>query len=204
MAKYKKMVIGIDQSYEDSGISIFIDNKKISINSLKSSAGYSNSKYRYFISGKLKAFLERKIGTADETIIIVERIRQFSGGFVSMDYIKSTGALIATIVDIAALFNIKVYSVDTRAWKKQIVGTSKPKNNKYGINPNKWPTIEFVKSKGWLKDVLIELPQNTKKKKGVLHINGKKFIINDNMCDSACIAMYGFLPKFKQNLKEEH
>ena len=204
MAKYKKMVIGIDQSYEDSGISVFIDNKKMSINSIKSSSSCTNSQYRYIIYNKLKTFLERKINDVDETIIIVERIRQFSGGFVSMDYIKSTGALIATIVDIAALFNIKVYSVDTRAWKKQIVGTSKPKNNKYGINQNKWPTIEFVKSKGWLKDVLIELPQNTKKKKGVLVLDDKKFIVNDNMCDSACIALYGFLPKYKQNLKEEH
>lgn len=204
MYKYNKMVIGIDQSYNNCGISIFCDGKKKFIGSIPFSASQSNSEKRYILSNKLKSLLERKQGQYKEAIIIVERIRQFSDGFMSIDYIKSTGALIASIVDIGYIYNIPTYSVDTRAWKCQIVGTSKPKNNKYGINPKKWPTILFVKNKGWLKDVLIELPEKSKKQKGVLTINGKRYTVNDDACDSACIALYGFLPKSKQNLKEEH
>lgn len=202
--KYNKMVIGIDQSYNNCGISIFCDNKKKYIGSIKFNPNQSNSEKRYILSNRLEHFLELKIGVCKEVIIIVERIRQFSGGVFSMDYIKSTGALIATIVDIGYKYGIKVYSVDTRAWKTQIVGTSKPQNNKYGINPKKWPTILFIKKKGWLSSVIEELPEKSKKQKGILCINGKKYIINDDACDSVCIALYGFLPKSKQNLKEEH
>lgn len=203
MAKYKKMVIGIDQSYNNTGISVFCDKKKKYIGSIRFSSDMTKTQKRYIIYNKLETFLRRKINMASEVIIIVERIRQFSGGFVSMDYIKSTGALIATIVDVGQKYGIKTYSVDTRAWKSKIVGNSKPQKNKYGINSNKWPTILYIKQKGWLDDVIKELPSNSKKEKGVLKIDGKKYIINDDACDSACIALYGFLPKSEQNLKEE-
>jgi hypothetical protein len=87
----------------------------------------------------------------------------------------SFGALTATIVDTAYEYGIKVYSVDTRSWKAQIVGTSKGIK---GDDPKakKIPTMRFVKKLG--------------------------FEVDDDAADSGCIALYGFTKN--QKLKEEH
>lgn len=139
-------------------------------------------------------------------LVITERIRLRSQGFLSEAYIKATGALIATIIDFFEYFNeIPVYSVDTRSWKSQIVGNSKPLENSYGINKEKYRTILYLRSKGLLKHIVE--PYTGRGKQGVVNIkiNGKKTPckINDDLADSYCIAMYGFLPEHKQKLKEE-
>jgi len=87
---------------------------------------------------------------ATEALVVCERIRTFSMGknknggkplqFMNIGYIKATGALIATIVDVAYQFGVKVYSVDTRSWKAQVVGTTKG---------GKAPTLAYVKSLGF-------------------------------------------------------
>lgn len=200
---YKKMVIGIDESYENCGISVFCDGQKKLITSIKFKSSQSKSEKREVLSSRLETFLRTKINTANEVVIIVERIRQFSGPRISMDYIKGTASLISTIVDVAFKYGIEVYSVDTRSWKSQIVGTSKRMENKWGINPTKYPTILFIKRKGWLPLVITEVPKKSRKSKGIMVINGKRYFVNDDACDSACIAMYGFLPKSQQHLKLE-
>ena len=140
-----------------------------------------------------------------DIIVITERIRLRSQGFLSENYIKAIGALIATIIDVCRLYNVPVYSVDTRAWKSAIVGTSKPLSNPYGINPEKYPTILYMKRKGLLKYIVEEY--KGKGTKGVLNvkIQGQSVPckINDDLADSYCIALYGFLPENKQKLKEE-
>ena len=129
-----------------------------------------------------------------------------SQGFLSEAYIKATGALLSIIIAIGQDYNIPVYSVDTRSWKAQIVGDSKPLQNPHGINPEKYRTIVYLKQKGLLKYIAEEY--KGKGKKGVINvkIDGKRVPckINDDIADSYCIAMYGFLPKTKQKLKEEN
>jgi hypothetical protein len=137
-----------------------------------------------------------------DVYVIIERIRLQSQGFINIDYIKSIGALNAVIVDCAKQYGLKVYSVDTRAWKSAIVGTSKPMNNKYGINPEKWPTIQFIRRMGFEDKILI--PVSKRKKTGVIIIDGERYTFNDDAADSACIALYGFLPQNKQKLLLEH
>ena len=147
-------------------------------------------------------------------LVITERIRLRSQGFLSEAYIKSTGALIATIIDFFHYYNeIPVYSVDTRSWKSQIIGSSKPLDNPYGINPEKYRTICYLRDKGLLKHIVKEY--KGKGKKGIIDVKmevtegGKKVKrkvpceINDDLADSYCIALYGYLPKTKQKLKEE-
>ena len=111
----------------------------------------------------------------------------------------------ATIIDVAGTYDINVYSVDTRSWKSQIVGNSKPLNNPYGINPEKYRTILYLKDKGLLKYIAEEY--KGRGEKGVINvkIEGQRepCKINDDLADSYCIAMYGYLPKSKQKLKEE-
>lgn len=198
-----KIVIGIDQSYTRTGITVLEDKKILGMHSVNFDGCKTNTEKREH----LKHFLESLFDNynIDNVMVITERIRLRSQGFLSESYIKSTGALIATIIDIFATYDIPVYSVDTRSWKSQIVGNSKPLENSYGINKEKYRTILYLRSKGLLKHIVE--PYTGRGKQGVVNIkiNGKKTPckINDDLADSYCIAMYGFLPEHKQKLKEE-
>lgn len=192
---YKKLVIGIDESYSNCGISIAADGKLLKVSSTnyykKLGAKASKTEKRKYVYKMVQSILRLNVDKAKEVQIIVERMRSNSsnnshGG--SIKYIKATAALIATIVDAAYEFDVKVYSVDTRSWKGQIVGTSKAKGNKYKVDAKKWPTIVFVKKLGF--DV------GFKSARGI-----QKF--DDDASDSACIALYGFLPGKLRKLKLE-
>ena len=204
----KQIVIGIDQSYTRTGITV-LKNKQIHrMKSLDFKGCRNNTEKRLeiytYIETLFKRLLKKEVQN-ENVIIITERIRLRSQGFLSEAYIKSTGALIATIIDIASLYNVPVYSVDTRSWKSQIVGNSKPLENKHGINPEKYRTILHLKQKGLLR-FIIE-PYKGRATKGIVNVNidGVKTPckVNDDLADSYCIAMYGYLPKSKQKLKEE-
>jgi Holliday junction resolvasome RuvABC endonuclease subunit len=201
----EKIVIGIDQSYKNTGVSIGINNKLIQVTSIYLESLTSNSEKRKYLNNKLTALFNkikhRQSQNASDVCIIIERIRLQSQGFININYIKAIGALNAVIVDLANEYNFPVYSVDTRAWKSAVVGTSKPLQNKLGINPEKYPTILYVKKLGFESSILVEAG---KRKKGVFELNNKKYVYNDDACDSACICLYGFLPKSKQLLKLEY
>lgn len=194
-------IIGIDQSYKNTGISVSTRRGLESISSVELYKLTSNTQKRLEVASRLSEMIEQfsKQYTIDK--IIIERIRLRSQSFINIDYIKSIGALNAVIVDTAEKYNIPVYSVDTRAWKSKIVGTCKPKENKYGVDPCKWPTLLYVKKLGFTKEIL---KPAGKKKKGVVEINGEKYAFDDDAADSACIALYGFISKNKQNLVKEH
>ena len=199
----KEIVIGIDQSYTRTGITV-LKNKQIhGMKSLDFKGCRNNTEKRELLSDVLESLINE--ADSENIKIITERIRLRSQGFLSEAYIKSTGALIATIIDVADTYDIPVYSVDTRSWKSQIVGNSKPLENKYGINPEKYRTILHLKQKGLLR-FIIE-PYEGRATKGIVNVNidGTKTPcrINDDLADSYCIAMYGYLPKSKQKLKEE-
>lgn len=205
-------VIGIDQSYTRTGIAILKDKEVVEMFSLNYEHCRNNSEKRTALKNALhEMVLDHNIVNP---LVITERIRLRSQGFLSEAYIKSTGALIATIIDFFYYYNeIPVYSVDTRSWKSQIIGNSKPLNNPYGINPEKFRTICYLRDKGLLKHIVKEY--KGRGKKGIIDVKmevlegGKRVKkkvpceINDDLADSYCIALYGYLPKSKQKLKEE-
>lgn len=201
-----KIVIGIDPSYNNTGISICKNGVLTNIRSVHLSTLENNSERRNHLAKVLYTLFSKVVEMAKyevlEVYVIIERIRLQSQGYINIDYIKGVGALNAVIVDTAKQFNIPVYSVDTRSWKSAVVGTSKPQRNKYGIDPEKWPTIQYVKSLGYEEKILI--PVSNRKKKGVFEIDGERYTYNDDAADSACIALYGFLPQNKQKLILEH
>lgn len=198
---YNKIVIGIDQSYADTGISICVDGVLKNLSHIEYPANASNSEKRLLIKERLNDLFQRMKYKAKEVVVIIERIRLQSQGFINIDYIKSIGALNATIVDVALLYNLKVYSVDTRCWKSNVVGTSKEEQNKYGFDPKKWPTIKYIIRLGY--EDYIKFPVSKQKKKAVIERNGERFTYNDNIADSACIALYGFVGD-QSKLQLEH
>lgn len=207
-----KIVIGIDQSYTRTGITILKDKQIIEMLSIGFKDCETNTDKRNLIDNILSELI-LEFEDEGSITVITERIRLTSQGFLSEAYIKATGALIATIIDVCRPLGIPVYSVDTRSWKSQIIGNSKPLKNPYGINPEKYRTIVYLRDKGLLKHIVE--PYEGNGKKGIIGINmdvverGKKVRkkvpckINDDLADSYCIAMYGFLPESKQKLKEE-
>lgn len=200
--KYNRIVIGIDQSYKNCGVSVAADGKLKKISSWQLEGFKSNSEKREYVKSKLENLLLSTFGKSKDIFIIIERIRLNSDGFISIDYIKAMGALNACIVDVASKFNIPVKSVDTRSWKSHIVGTSKPEQNSLGIDPKKWPTIKYVKKLGFESSIL--KPVSKTKKKGVFEIDGERYTYNDDAADSACMALYGFLDDSDMKLEDEH
>ena len=211
-----KVVIGIDQSYTRTGITVLVDKEIFKMYSVDFKGCKTNTEKRNTLKTELMRITDMIIysceieNTAKDITIITERIRLRSQGFLSENYLKATGALIATIIDTADYYKCPVYSVDTRAWKSAIVGSSKPLKNPYGINPEKYRTILYMRDKGLLHWIAEEY--EGRGEKGVILANrrtvdGKKekvrIKINDDLADSYCIALYGLLSKNKQKLKEE-
>ena len=189
--KYKKVTIGIDQSYNNTGISIAADGKLVKVKSLFLDTYKSNSERRRALANTLDGLLRAVCPKAKEVVCIIERIRLHSQGFLNIDYIKSIGALNSVIVDTCQKYNVEVYSVDTRCWKAQVIGTSKPLSNKFGVPEEKWPTIMWLISQGWEANILI--PIEGRKTKGTFVRDGQKYMYNNDAADSAGIAMFGFL-----------
>ena len=198
---YKKLVIGIDQSYTRTGISLAGDGKLLRVGHIPFEPSECHSEKRKKVKGKLTHIIKVNKHKASQLVIIVERIRQFSGGNLSMDYIKSTGALIGCIVDAASDYGIPVYSVDTRAWKSAVVGTSVPKPNKYNVDPKKWPTLEYMLRRKDVNESDLLVPVGKRCKKYAKIVDGVKYCYNDDAADSAGIALYGFVKDRK--LKKE-
>lgn len=199
-----RIIIGIDQSYKNTGVSIVCDGKLKQVRSIRLEKLKSNSQRRRVLSQKLGSLLRLVAQKDPNAICIIERIRLRSGqqqSFINIDYIKSIGALNALIVDCCAEYNIPVYSVDTRCWKSQVVGTSKPHPNKYGVPPEKWPTVRWCISQGFESSILA--PITGRKTKGTFVHNGQRYQYNDDASDSAAIAMFGIVGD-PQKLKEEH
>lgn len=208
-----KIIIGIDQSYQDCGISIAFNShiRAISDVNLKPYKNYTEKRKALRIAFKqVLQLCKSKASKLDscEIICIIERIRLRSSkpgtdNFINFPYIKNIGSLNSTIVDLAYEFDVPVYSVDTRSWKAQVVGNSTKMNNKYGIDPEKWRTILFVIHTLKREKDILQAVSNRKTKGVVKTIDGIKYTYNDNRADSACIALYGFIPEKKQRLELE-
>ena len=199
---YHKIIIGIDQSYKNTGISIIADGEIKKVTSKDLTCYESNTERRRALRKTLDGLLRSVTQKADSVVCIIERIRLQSQGFLNINYIKSIGALNALIVDTMAEYEIPVYSVDTRCWKAQVVGTSKPKPNKYGVPEEKWPTVHWVNKQGFKSSILKEV--TSRKTKGTfIGSNGIKYMFDNDAADSCAIAMFGVIGD-KDKLQEEH
>lgn len=189
---YNQVIIGIDQSYKNTGITIIADGKIKIVRSIQLSKLKSNSDKRRVLKQRLFTLLSQISSKCSNIVCIIERIRLRSQGFININYIKSIGALNAMIVDVMSEFDVKVYSVDTRCWKAQVIGTSKPLDNKYGVPPEKYPTVVWCIKQGFKSSILIDM-SNTRTRKGTFIKDGKRYKFNDDAADSCAIAMFGVI-----------
>ena len=192
-----KIVIGIDQSYKNTGVTVNVNNgEKLKVFNIYTEKMKNNSEKRKEIRNKISAIVNKvkSLYPDTEVVCIVERIRLQSQGFLNFDYIKGIGALNAIIVDIMYDKGIEVYSVDTRSWKSAVVGTSKPLKNDFGVPEEKWPTVKWCINKGFIKSILIDM-SDTRKNKGTFidPKTNKKMMFNNDAADSAAISMFWFL-----------
>ena len=152
-------------------------------------------------------FRSKNSSKANEILIVVERIRTFTGskkdqgdsgfGGLRPNYLKSTGALIGSIVDTASMFDVPVYSVTTISWKTQVLGSAKvnPKDIARYEKPEKASAIRFAKRHGF--DLSIKAKDGSPK----LHKRGKlegMLYYDDDAADSLGIAMSVFVPSCRK------
>ena len=194
MVKTKNLVvIGIDESYDRTGITVLNNKEILELVSLDLSCVDNNSLKRMKIQRVLrKLILKYRPKENGKMIIVVERIRLFSRGFVSFNYIKSTGALVGAIIDEAYKVGIKVFSVDTRAWKTRVLGSTKKVKNVWGVPEEKWLSVKFCLKLGLAEDLKLPITSN-RIKKGVFISpkDGKKYRLDHDLADSVCIATAG-------------
>lgn len=201
MSKYKQLSIGIDQSYKNCGVSVSADGQLLKVTHIKLEQCKSNTDRRRLLKAYLDNMLKAITSKADSIICIIERIRLHSQGFLNIDYIKSMGALNAVIIDIMDEYDIPVYSVDTRCWKSQVIGTSKSKDNNLGVPKEKYPTVEWCIEQGFEDSVLRTV--KGRKVKGTFVRNGIRYMYDNDACDSSAISMFYFVGD-KEKLKQEH
>lgn len=201
-------VLGIDESYANTGMSITYGNpfygyKTVASVNLISDAAKDKNEYRTLLLDEICMLLDKhkdKSNGTIECITVVERIRQFSRGFISIDYIKSMGALIAYIIEASSQFVMPTFSVDTRCWKSTVVGNSKPMVNSFHVAPEKYPTLDYVVKHGMKGFVFNEVSEEEGKKllshknpKNIFKSASGKYVhVDDDKADSICISRFIF------------
>lgn len=190
---YRNVSIGVDQSYKRTGISVIADGEIKDIKSVCLEQYKCNSEKRRVLRNRLDSLLSVVIPKSDNVVCVMERARIHGGPnmYINLDAIKAMGALCSVIADVCYDYGIPSYSVDTRCWKAQVIGTSKPMPNKHGVPDEKWPTVMWVVNKGFENKILRDV-SNTKRTKGIFERGGHKYEYDNDAADSAAIGMYYF------------
>lgn len=181
----KKCIIGVDQSYSRTGVSIAIDGKlvkvkSISLRKIKTKTMKRRSATNY-VEKALKICLKKY--EPEDIAIICERIRTFTAGMdLRPNVIKPFAAMTCCFVDMAYDYGVEVWSVDTRAWKNAILGTTKLIFEPIeGVsNIQKFGSVRRVIDLGFYDSLVRE------------GRHGTHYTLDDDAADSACIALYGF------------
>lgn len=182
----KRYCIGLDQSYTDTGIAVVQDGKVLF-------AGHENfegCKLRYDKRKRLVKRLEKlidKCKSKGDVLVTIEAVRLFSGSspHISVNYIFGTCALVGAIADCCITKNVPITWVETRSWKKGVLGSSKPLQK----------LLEGVKDKNKIASILYCINLGLKEKISYKVQQGKnkgQIRYNDNIADAICIAMCGY------------
>ena len=198
--KYKLSCVGIDQSYKRTGISVSCDG---TLKLVRSYDLHKMSKHdtRAMIAKQADAAVKSALSKSEHVVVLLERIRLFSQQFISMPYILSMGMMNGAVYDNLA-YNFKDYmksgkleimTVETRAWKKAVVGTTKGAANDYGVPENKWPSVMWLSDNyPQFESSFLHKSKSKKKTKSNFEIDGCFYEYDDDAVDSACISLFPF------------
>lgn len=198
--KYKLSCVGIDQSYKRTGISVSCDG---TLKLVRSYDLHKMSKHdaRMKIAKQADAAVKSALSKSEHVVVLLERIRLFSQQFISMPYIMSMGMMNGAVYDnIAGHFKdemesgkLEIMTVETRAWKKAVVGTTKGAANDYGVQENKWPSVMWLSDNyPQFEDSFLHKSKSKKKTKSNFEIDGCFYEYDDDAVDSACISLFPF------------
>ena len=195
--KQKKIAwIALDQSYTDTGIAVAIGKKVVYVSHEDfKSLGKDAKKHdkRSQVCKRLNKLIN-KLKNKYDVRIVIEAVRLFSGSnpHISTAYIFGTCALIGSIVDVCAQNNVPIFWVETRSWKKGVLGKAKPSGKKLaGVKDiKKVDSVLYAISCGFKDEISYRVKAG--KNKGQIRYN-------DNMTDAICIAVCGVL---QYNLKK--
>jgi len=142
--------LGIDYSYEEIGFCITQDNKILHVSCLNFKKIEKKKKVK--ITKHLKRlmitkYIQKLYNDYTFTCVIVEQIRVFSRGFLSLPAIIAFAQLILTIYN--ATYPVPVYSVDTRVWKKRMNGSAKAQKEDTVKWAKQFMTIEIMTKRLW-------------------------------------------------------
>ena len=182
----KRYCIGLDQSYTDTGIAVVQDGKVL----FAEHENFEGCKLRYDKRKLLAKRLEKlidKCKSKSDVLVTIEAVRLFSGSspHISVNYIFGTCALVGAIVDCCITKNVPITWVETRSWKKGVLGSSKPSQK----------PLEGVKDKNKIASILYCINLGLKEKISYKVQQGKnkgQIRYNDNIADAVCIAMCGY------------
>lgn len=192
----KNAIIGIDQSYTDTGIAIAARSKILTALSLPLERCENDTVKRSSLKARLEIAIELCYQNKHEPIIYIEAVR-INSGQTTFDYIKRAGAMESVIIDLCFYKGIECRSVASNSWKAKIVGSREKVPNSIGIPPEKYKTYEYTHKLGLDEYTLQECSKRTRNYVKQLE-DGTKLKYNDNTGDSCCIALYGCLPEETQ------
>lgn len=181
-------IIALDQSYKRTGIAVCTKGKVRLVKSLDFKGMKSHTERRFHVQKVLSKIIQSclKRYQPNEICILVERVRTFTGSDnLRPPVIKAQAALIAYIVDTGYIYNIKTFSVDTRAWKSKVLGDSRPI----------FPPIEGVKNPQKFGSVRKAIELGFKQELSVYRgkVAEKNFSsYNDDLADAICMSLYTF------------
>ena len=196
--KYHKCVIAFDESYRRTGYAIVVDGKikKLGSFDFQKAKCYNNPEKRIYIRKQVNKMLRLCVGKYgfENVAVVIERIRTFTlGDTLNTKYLKSVGALVASIVDTAYEYGVETWSADTRARKSAVLGTSKPQVTPFnGVkDPKKILDVKYIISLGFDEELKI------------FRGNGMRTFCryDDDAADAACMGLYAF--KKRNTLRRE-
>lgn len=196
--------IGVDQSYARTGISISRHGRLVVVSSVDL-AGMDKHDARRLVCDRIISYASIVMRKGEPLMVLMERIRLFSQNFVSVPYILSMGAMNSAILDAIRdeedwlgipRGTVEVCTVDTRTWKRGVVGTDKERENEFGVPPKKWPAIEFLLERYPKAEEHIlhasKTQRQTKKNFAKFDDDGSVhyYEYDNDAADSACISLF--------------
>lgn len=175
-------VIGLDQSYTKTGLAVARvrgGGCKIPLcGSINLATCKQRTEARVLLHDELNNLLDKCLHKWPRVpgFVVFERPRLFSKAHICINYLLAIGALNSVIVDFAYFAKMPCYSVDTRAWRAAVVGTTKTQENDLGIPAEKYLTVQHFCELGFT-DFIKHYDQNR-----------ERFAYNHDLADAMGIA----------------